>query len=228
MKRVIGLFVLAMMVALPMGVKADLAFNETIKGQSKDGFYCDVTKQDEAGNALEERCYIVGRATGGSTLSKFTGVLTLQNMSVTAINANTADGWTDATSSWDGNSTSINLAFNNANAISSAKFTIATIDLKVNVAGEKCAVQLTPCYDENGNYTCGNTVEVTETNICKIVNGKYYGKNGTEVTAEVYEAECVNNPQTGNFVPYVVIVAGIALAVGVFTISRKNTKLYKI
>ena len=227
MKRVIGIVAFAMMLALPMGVKADLAFQESSKG-SKDGFYCDVTKQDANGNAVEERCYVVGRATGGSSISRFTAVLTLQNMSVVAINANTGAGWTDATQSWSASSTTINLAFNNANAVSASPFTIATIDVKVNTVGEKCAIQLTPCYDENGNYTCGNTVVVTETYVCKIVNGKYYGKNGTEVTAAVYEAECVNNPQTGNFVPYVVIIAGIALAVGVFTISRKNTKLYKI
>ena len=228
MKKVISVIVLAMMVVLPMSVKADLAFNETVKGKSKDGFYCDVTKKDSAGNALEERCYIIGRATGGSKISKFTATLTLQNMSVIAINANTAGGWTDATTNWSAASTAVNLVFNNSAAIGDAKFTIATIDLKVNTVGEKCAKQLAPCYDENGNYACGNTIEITENYVCKVVGGKYYGKNGNEVTAAVYEAECLENPQTGSFVPYVVIIAGIALAVGVFTISRKNTKLYKI
>ena len=32
--------------------------------------------------------------------------------------------------------------------------------------------------------------EVPETNICKIVDGKYYGKDGTEVTKDKYTEEC--------------------------------------
>lgn len=209
MKKVIGLIVLAMMVVIPMRVNAALDFS---------GFKCDdkVTASD---GSVTKTCYIIGKATNGSSISKFTGTLTLQNMSIKSITA--SDPWTDAS-----NGTS--LAFNASTNVSSSNFTIATIVFNVDNAAEKCAVQLVPCYDENGTYGCGNTVDVTESYTCKVVNGKYYGKNGTEVTADVYEAECVNNPQTGSFVPYVVIVAGIALAVGVFTISRKNTKLYKI
>lgn len=36
------------------------------------------------------------------------------------------------------------------------------------------------------------------------------------------------NPKTGNVLPYAVIVAGIVVAGGVYYITRKNTKLYKI
>lgn len=220
MKKVIGLIVLAMMVVLPMTVNADLAFNETVKGSSKDGFYCVATKKDERGNATEETCYIIGRATGGSTLSRFTGTLTLQNMTVKSITAS---------SPWVNESTSnTNLVFTTSSPVSNAQFTIATIVLDVNVAGERCAIDLIPCYDENGNFGCGNKITVEESYTCRVVGGKYYGKNGNEVTEAVYNAECVSNPQTGSSMPYLVIVAGIVLAVGVFTISRKNTKLYKI
>lgn len=209
MKKVIGLIVLAMMVVLPMSVNAALDFS---------GFKCD-DKVTAADGSVTKTCYIIGKATNGSSLSKFSGTLTLQNMSIKSITAS---------SPWTNESNGTSLSFSASTNVSSDSFTIATIVFNVDNAAEKCAVQLVPCYDENGNYGCGNTIEVTESYTCKVVNGKYYGKNGTEVTAEVYEAECVNNPQTGNFVPYVVIIAGIALAVGVFTISRKNTKLYKI
>lgn len=220
MKKVIGLIVLAMMIVLPMSVNADLAFNETVKGSSKDGFYCEATKKDERGNATEETCYIIGRATGGSSLTKFTATLALQNMTVKSITAS---------SPWVNESTSnTNLVFTTTSPVSSAKFTIATIVLDVNTAGDKCAVELIPCYDENGNFGCGNKITVEESYTCRVVGGKYYGKNGNEVTEAVYNAECVTNPQTGNSMPYLVIIAGIVLAVGVFTISRKNTKLYKI
>lgn len=210
MKRVIGLIVLAMMIILPMSVNAALDFS---------GFRCDdkVTASD---GSVTKTCYVVGKATNGSSISNFTAQLTLQNMSIKSITPS---------SPWvDNGSNGTQLKFTSSTNVSSDNFTIATIVFNVDNTAEKCAVQLIPCYDENGTFGCGNTVEVTESYVCKIVNGKYYGKNGTEVTAEVYEAECMNNPQTGSFVPYVVIIAGIALAVGVFTISRKNTKLYKI
>ena len=206
MKKVLGIIVLAMMVVLPMRVNAALDFS---------GFRCDEVDKTNA----TKTCYIIGKATNGSSISKFTATLTLQNMSIKSITAS---------SPWTNNSNGTSLEFNATTSVSSDNFTIATIVFDVDNTAEKCAVQLIPCYDENGTFGCGNTVEVTESYVCKIVDGKYYGKNGTEVTAEVYETECVNNPQTGSFVPYVGIIAGIALAVGVFTISRKNTKLYKI
>ncbi len=209
MKRVMSVIVLAMMVILPMSVHAALDFS---------GFKCDEKKVETDGTTTKT-CYIVGTATGSSSLSEFTGTLTLQNMSVKSITA--ADGWTNA------NGTSTNLKFTTTAPKSNSTFTIATIVFTVDTTKDKCAVQLVPCYTD-GQYTCGNTVTVTESKTCKVENGKYYGKDGTEVTAEEYQEQCVKNPQTGNFVPYVVIIAGIALAVGVFTISRKNTKLYKI
>ncbi len=209
MKRVLGLIVLAMMVILPMRVHAALDFS---------GFYCD-DKVTAADGTVTKTCYVVGKATNGSSISKFTGSLTLQNMSIKTITA--SNPWTD-------NSKGTNLEFNASQAVSSSSFTIATIVFTVDNTAEKCAVQLVPCYDENGKYGCGNSVNVTEEHVCKVVDGKYYGKDGSEVTAEEYASQCVSNPQTGSFVPYVVIIAGIALAVGVFTISRKNTKLYKI
>lgn len=209
MKRVIGLIVLAMMVVLPMKVNAALDFS---------GFTCD-DKVTAADGTVTKTCYIIGKATNGSSISKFSGTLTLQNMSIKEIKA--SDPWTNYSSG-------TSLSFTSSTNVSSESFTIATIVFTVDNTAEKCAVQLIPCYTEDGTYGCGNTVEVTENYTCKVVDGKYYGKNGVEVTEAVYNSECVTNPQTGSFMPYIVIVAGIALAVGVFTISRKNTKLYKI
>lgn len=54
-------------------------------------------------------------------------------------------------------------------------------------------------------------------------------KEDNEVqTNDVSQKEEIENPQTGSFVSYLVIVGGIVLAVVIFIISRKNTKLYKI
>ena len=38
----------------------------------------------------------------------------------------------------------------------------------------------------------------------------------------------VKNPKTGNALPYAVILAGTVLTVGVYYVTRSNTKLYKI
>ena len=209
MKRVLGLIVLAMMVVLPMKVNAALDFS---------GFTCD-DKVTAADGSVTKTCYITGKATNGSSISTFTGTLTLQNMSIKTVTAS---------SPWTNESSGTSLRFTSQTPVSSSSFTIATIVFSVDNTAEKCAVQLIPCYDESGNFGCGNAVEVTEEQFCKVVDGTYYGKDGSVVTADVYNAQCVTNPQTGNFVPYVVIIAGIALAVGVFTISRRNTKLYKI
>ncbi len=209
MKKVIGLIVLAMMVVVPMGVNAALDFS---------GFRCD-EKVTAADGSVTETCYIIGSATNGSSISRFTATLTLQNMSIKSITASSP--WTDY-------SNGTNLSFTASTSVSSSNFTIATIVFNVDNTAEKCAVQFTPCYTEDGSYGCGDPVEVTEKYSCKIVEGTYYGKDGSVVTESVYNSQCLDNPQTGNFLPYVVIFAGIALAVGVFTISRRNTKLYKI
>jgi uncharacterized surface anchored protein len=54
------------------------------------------------------------------------------------------------------------------------------------------------CKVENGKYYGKNGTEVTEQEyrdqclkICKVDNGKYYGKNGTEVTEQEYKDQCL-------------------------------------
>lgn len=44
----------------------------------------------------------------------------------------------------------------------------------------------TPCQGEECNQTCKGGTPYT----CEIVNGKYYGKNGTEVTQSQYQRQC--------------------------------------
>ena len=50
--------------------------------------------------------------------------------------------------------------------------------------------------------------------------------NGTSKT--VTPSETVNNPKTGNALPYAVIAVGAMMAVGVYYVTRRNAKLYKI
>lgn len=208
MKKVIGLIVLAIMVILPMNVHAGYSF------EFKETAETDTTLTAELTVTL----------TGTSTLSKIGGNLTMKHVTLSKIEV--ADSrFTDA-------STGNTLLFNSSEKLTAGTYKIATVTFTKDgtaTVDDECYVAWTPCVDETGSFVCQDTVvEVEEDLTCKIVDGKYYGKNGTEVTEEVYNSECVSNPQTGNFLPYVVIIAGIALAVGVFTVSRKNNTLYKI
>jgi hypothetical protein len=209
MKKFISFAVLAIMVILPMNVRAALSFD--IKCDAID--YTTRTKT----------CTISGGATSGSSLSTFTGTLELTNLTIKNITA--ASPWVDGSSG-------TSLKFTSSTNVSDSSFTIATIvfDVSENVSAESsCSIVLKPCVDEDGTTSCSSTaIDVTPTYSCKVVNGTYYGKDGSVVTEEEYNSACVSNPQTGNFLPYVVIATGIALAAIVFTVSRKNNKLYRI
>lgn len=208
MKKIIGLIVLAIMVILPMKVNAGYSFE--FKEIAQD----DTTLTTEISVTL----------TGTSTLNQIGGNLTMKHVTIKSV--------TMADAKWTNSSTGSSLLFKSSSSIGAGTYKIATVVFQKDgtaTATDPCYVNWIPCVDENGQVNCKDEpIVVTETYVCKVVNGKYYGKSGTEVTEAVYNSECVSNPQTGSFLPYVVIAAGIALAVGVFTVSRKNNKLYKI
>ena len=58
----------------------------------------------------------------------------------------------------------------------------------------------------------------------------YYDANGNEVSEEAYNQSCTTaeNPQTGSFLPYTLIIVGIALAGGLYYITKKNNKMYQV
>jgi hypothetical protein len=209
MKKIISFIVLAIMVILPMGVHAAVSFD----------ILCDPIDYE----SRTKTCDIMGYATDGSGLTKFTGTLELKNLSLKSFTA--ASPWVDAS-----NGTSLNLSSTTSVTASSFKIATAVFDVSEDVSAESsCEIVLEPCTEVDGTTSCeNNPIDVTPTYSCKVVNGTYYGKDGSVVTEEEYNSACVSNPQTGNFLPYVVIGAGIALAAIVFTVSRKNNKLYKI
>ncbi len=208
MKKVISLIVLAIMVILPMKVNAAYSFD--FKEVAED----DTTLTTEISVTI----------TGSSTLSQIGGTLTMRHVTLGSV--------TMTDTSWTNVSTGSSLLFKAESNVGAGTYKIATVIFNKDgsaTATDPCYVNWTPCTDETGSFVCGNTpIEISETYVCRNVDGTFYGKNGTVVTEEVYNSECVSNPQTGNFLPYVVILTGIALAVVVFTVSRRNNKLYKI
>lgn len=212
MKKIIGFIVLAFMLILPIGVNAQIGLAAVENSQDDNYLKMDITLT----------------ITGNDKTSSVGGTMKLHHLEYDRIE-NLDPNWVVVS----GSNTSISFKTASGENIGAGTYKIATVVLKKDglaTSTDKCFATFIPCFDNEGNYNCEAAEEVTigEKNICKIIDGKFYGKNGNEVTEEVYNKECVNNPKTGNFIPYIIITSGVLLAISVFTISRKNNKLFKI
>lgn len=228
MKKVIGLIVLAMVVILP--IKANAAeFSVYMDCPKTSDGKLDITWADSQKLTGAVTCQVKADLTSGASLKEMKLTITPTDPKIVSVRSAKGSGtWTTTGigQTTTSSTSEYEVTFTSTQAVSGSVVTIGSvvIDVKKAAPNDNCDFSYTPCVGSS----CFDKVIITEKNICKIVNGTYYGKNGNVVTEEVYNAECVTNPQTGNFVPYALIAAGIALAIGVFTISRKNTKLYKI
>lgn len=208
MKKLFGLIVLAIMVILPMSVNA--------------GFEFKFTEVEETDTKLTARLTL--KLTDTTTLNQVGGQLELSHMTFGSVNVLDSN-WTNVSSN------NTYLLFKATTPVTAGTYTIAEIVLNKEsaAADADCYANFIPCVDESGSMNCSNEkIKIEETPGCKIENGVYYGKDGSVVTKETYDKECTENKQTGSFMPYAVIASGIALAVIVYTVSRKNNKLYKI
>ncbi len=79
--------------------------------------------------------------------------------------------------------------------------------------------------------------------ICSETNGKYFDDKGALVTEDEYNAACdgvttpdnpndipnnPDNPKTGNIIPYVAVGGGLLAIAGVYFISKKSNKMYRL
>lgn len=94
-------------------------------------------------------------------------------------------------------------------------------------------VELPKCKIEDGKYYDKNGKEVTETEynkscnpVCKVVDGKYYDNNGKEVTKDAYTKAC-GNPKTGINMYYTYGAVIVIAACGLYMATRKVKKLSK-
>jgi len=219
MKKLLGLIVLAIMVILPMNVNA--AVGGSIECTK------DAALTTPVGNYTHSKTCKIKATVSGTSINSFLARFNFDNsiIKINAVNPSGAWGQPTTTAITGG----VELTFKASNSLSAdSDVALVTFYIDKSDPNKDCTIKFTPCFDENGNNKCGEEVIITETPKCKVENGTYYGKDGSVVTKETYDAECTENKKTGSFMPYAVIASGIALAVIVYTVSRKNNKLYKI
>ena len=169
-------------------------------------------------NGINTRVYLGVQVTSG-TVYEYNVTLKLGNSNFTFDRGSRTSGWTGTITQDANDPTIVHVNLKSSTGVSTGLHQVATITLNVNSSAQS-------------NETCSISIdnEETPTNpTCKIVDGKYYDDNGNEVTKEEYERICLNpeNPQTGSFVPYAVIIGGIVVAVGLYLFTKKN-KIYHI
>lgn len=221
MKKLFGLIVLAIMVILPMNVNA-ASVGGSIECTS------DTELTTPVGNYTHSKECKIKSTVSGTSINVFYANFKFDS-SIIKISTVTPSG------TWGQPSTSttatggVQMTFKASSSLSEDS-EVAKIVFYIDKsdANKDCTIKFTPCFDENGTNKCGEEVIITETPKCKVENGTYYGSDGSVVTKETYDAQCTENKKTGSFMPYAVIASGIALAVIVYTVSRKNNKLYKI
>ncbi len=223
MKKRIGLSLLALLCAVLLPIKAnaatgeifastDISMNDTTLGDKS------ITIQDSGDNT---QFYLGVNVTSGS-ITKYKARITLKNSNFRFKDKSFSNGWTGTiVASADGNTIDIDLT---KSAGATSKERVATIKLDVTSTGN------------SATNTCEMILEkveeeTPETPKCQVVGNKYYDANGNEVSEEAYKAACTTteeNPQTGNFLPYTIIIGGIVIAIGLYLITKKNNKMYHV
>ena len=94
----------------------------------------------------------------------------------------------------------------------------------------KCEYKDDKYYDNDGHeITKEEFAKMCPIKGCYEENDKYYDKNGNEVSKEAYFASCgvVENPKTGNILPYILIVLSCIGGIFLYRYNKK-TKFYKL
>ncbi len=221
-KKVFGI-ILAVLVFLPVMVYAD-DYSGTVFGSADanmnsttlNGSSIVCPKSEDRKTAT---CYIGIRVTSG-TVNTFTVTATLTNMEYDSIEEMNNWSFTSPVE----NANKITFTFNNRTGVSATNSVlVAKVTYTVTNAAEECRIQL------SASNTPTTPTAPTENPVCKVDKGAYYCKDGKECSKAQYDSECVpENPTTGSFIPYVVVLGGIAVASGLYFATRKKAKMYHV
>lgn len=212
MKKAYGLLAgLLIAVVFPTVVSAESSFDMTCEP-------LEVARNGEA------NCTLKITSTDGEPIKDLSAVITIENepqMSYGGITSvNTSYGWTDV-------SNGKNLKFNyNGTAAVLSPSDVATFTVKVAAdateCGEVCVTNLV--YDGKTGLT---------TPVCQKIR---LANQGTTTIPDtpiidnpiIDNSTTEDNPQTGSFVPYVVISGAALLAIGAIVVASKKSKFYNI
>lgn len=219
-KRFFGFVLALILVCVPFTVHA-ADFSGTVFG-SEDSNMSKTTlngatitcPKDNNGYAT---CYIGIRVTSG-TAKAFSVDATLTNMTYDSYEE--LNGWSMKSPTQSGNN--IKFEFTNRTGVTSGNIVlVAAITYKVTDPAKECGIKFT--------NTSAEEPEEPSNPVCRVEAGKYYCKDALECTKEEYESECTpENPQTGSFVPYVVVLAGLGIAGAFYFVTRKKAKIYHV
>ena len=223
MKKFLGLSIAALLlVILPLKVNATEIFASSGMSmvETTEGGKTFALKQGDESTKL----YLGVNVTEG-TFTEYNVHVELKNSSFTFSGTRSdyklESGWTGTiTKSETGNGIDVKLT-NSKGLTAGSKKIVASIDLDIadnTPSTETCEIVL------------GTTPAAPEAPKCQIVDDTYYDANGNEVSEEAYNESCTTdeNPQTGSFLPYTLIIAGIALAGGLYYLTKKNNKMYQV
>ena len=217
------LFVMVGMIASPLGVHAsgleitDSKGNTTTTDEEGNQVPVQCTKNS---NGDTSTCYVAITVDEGDTISSFKFRATLTNLKYSGVRG---------MNSWNAeavdNGDTVEYTVTKAEGLSGGKEVAVRMTFNVPNVGEDCNVTITPISNEQPQPT---DTPKCKTDTDKEGNTKYYCENGAECTKEEYDQKCTTpteNPKTGSFMPYAVIIAGVAVAGGLYFLTKKN-KIY--
>ena len=142
-----------------------------VNAAGKHIYECD--EKTYIGNGdWEKVCYIKVQATHPSIIIGVSGTITVKNMELKKI---------ETVSPWVNNSNGLNVKFTSATGLV-GNFTVAKITFSVDNTAAECSTDFIP------------DPPTIEKRYCEIIDGYYYGSNGSLVTKEQYDQECGTTP----------------------------------
>ncbi len=220
-KKVLGL-VLAVFVFFPMVVHA--AYSGTVFGSADENMQSTTLNGGsivcpKSADNRTATCYIGISVTSG-TVDSFDVTATLTNMTYSRISM--MNGWSQSAIPEQSGNT-VTFKFSNRTGLAAPnRVLVAKVTYTVNNQAQECSIQL------SASQTTTPTTP-TETPKCRVEDKTYYCADGKECSKAEYDQECVpENPTTGSFVPYVVVLGGIGLAGALYFATRKKAKIYHV
>ena len=164
MKKILGILLVLATIIMPY-------YHVEAKSYNFGGYYCD-QKQPIDDKTFYLVCHIV--VSTDFNVNHIEGNLILKNVTLTDIRTN--NDWVNN----NGTSSHVNFTSKTSHE---GSFTVADLIFTGNLADTECEASFNPTIAE----------ELVKTNpTCAIVDGEFYGKNGTKVTDEKYYEECCN------------------------------------